>query len=256
MRAFNYGYIVDSWGDAPYANALNAPDGGQGDLFPTFDSQETIYKGIIEELKEANTLLSKPAGAYKGIQANADILYSGNPELWRKFANSLMLRYYMRLSEKLPDYAKQGIEEIMSNASSYPVFASFEEDAMMSYVGSSNADSWPANVTYDASASNFNRIQLCAGFPRCLGRAGRSAFGCLVQPSEDANKGFRGLRRRCCCGWSQVFKSYLHGTKQHGFCMARIRGLMMPKLVKYWLIRWFMLVCLLLRQPEMARAGT
>ena len=164
MRAFNYGYIVDSWGDAPYANALNAPDGGQGDLFPTFDSQETIYKGIIEELKEANTLLSKPAGAYKGIQPNADILYSGNPELWRKFANSLMLRYYMRLSEKLPDYAKQGIEEIMSNASSYPVFASFEEDAMMSYVGSSNADSWPANVTYDASASNFNRIQLCAGF--------------------------------------------------------------------------------------------
>jgi hypothetical protein len=60
IRAFNFGYIADSWGPAPYAKALNAPAGSQEDYFPPFDSQEDIYKGIIEELKTANTLLSKP----------------------------------------------------------------------------------------------------------------------------------------------------------------------------------------------------
>ena len=93
LRAFNYGYIVDSWGDAPYTAALNGATGEQEDMFPEFDSQETIYRGIIEELETANTLLSKPAGQYTGIDPNADILYGGDPEMWRKMANSLMLRY-------------------------------------------------------------------------------------------------------------------------------------------------------------------
>jgi hypothetical protein len=164
IRAFNFGYIADSWGDAPYTAALNAQEGAQEDLFPVFDSQETIYKGIIEELKQANTMLSKSLGEYSGINQNADLIYSGSPAKWRKMANSLMLRYYMRLSEKLPDYAKAGIEDIVANPNQYPIFTSVDDDAAMSFIGSSNDDSWPANTTYDASESNFDRIQLCAGF--------------------------------------------------------------------------------------------
>lgn len=164
IRAFNFAYIADSWGDAPYTNAVRADEGEQEDLFPAFDSQEVIYKGIIEELKEANTLLSKSAGDYEGINPDADVLYEGDPVKWRKLANSLMLRYYMRISGKLPEYAKAGIEEIVSNAGQYPIFTSIEDDATMGFVGSSNDDSWPANTTYDASESAFDRIQLCAGF--------------------------------------------------------------------------------------------
>lgn len=164
MRAFNFGYIADSWGNAPYNSALNALNGEQTDFFPIFDTQETIYKGIIEELKTANSILSKPVGEFSGINPSADILYNGNPLLWRKFGNSLMLRYYMRVSEKLPDYAKAGIEEIVSNPNQYPIFTSIADDAAMDFVGSSNDDSWPANTTFDPSESNFDRIQLCAGF--------------------------------------------------------------------------------------------
>lgn len=164
IRAFNFGYIADSWGDAPYTAALNAPNGEQEDIFPAFDSQETIYKGIIEELKEANTLLSKSIGEYEKIDPNADIMFNGDPAKWRKFANSLMLRYYLRVSSKLPDYAKAGIEEIISNPGQYPIFTSIEDDATMGYIGSSDDDAWPANKTFDANGSNFNRIQLCAGF--------------------------------------------------------------------------------------------
>ncbi len=163
LKSFNFGVITDGWGAAPYTNALNAPNGEQNDLFPAFDSQETIYKGILEDLKTANTLLSKPKGAYIGINEDADVLYNGDPAKWRKFANSLMLRYYMRLSEKLPDFAKSGIEEIVSNPGTFPIFTSNDDDATMSYVGTSNDDSWPANTTFDNSESNFSRIQLGAG---------------------------------------------------------------------------------------------
>ena len=164
LRAFNYGYIVDSWGDAPYTAALNGDEGEQEDLFPVFDSQETIYRGIIAELEEANLLLSKAASAYTGIDPTADVLYGGDPGQWRKMANSLMLRYFMRVSSKLPTFAQEGIEAIVSDPATYPIFTSNDDDATMSYIGSSSSDAWPNAIAFDASESNFDRVQLCAGF--------------------------------------------------------------------------------------------
>ena len=164
VRALNFAWIADSWGDAPYTAALNGINGEQEDLFPVFDSQEAIYKGIIEELKAANTLLSKPAGSYKGIDPNVDLWYGGDPAKWRKLANSLMLRIYIGVSTKLPQYAQDGIVEIVSDASTYPIFTSEDDDATMGYPGTSASDAWPNAIAFDASESNFDRVQLCAGF--------------------------------------------------------------------------------------------
>ena len=168
IRAINYAYVADNWGDAPFEAALNGINGEQEDLFPVFDSQETIYKGIIEELKMANTLLSKSRGEYKGIDPDVDLIYGGDPAKWRKLANSLMLRYYMRVSTKIPTYAKDGIEEIVNTPGTYPIFDSEDDDATMGYPGTSSADAWPNAIAFDASESNFNRVQLCAGFRDAL----------------------------------------------------------------------------------------
>ncbi|XOV94095.1 MAG: SusD/RagB family nutrient-binding outer membrane lipoprotein [Bacteroidota bacterium] len=164
MRALNFGYITDNWGDAPYTNALKGILGAQEDIFPAFDSQEVIYQGIIDELKMANTLLSKSKGEYTGIDPDVDVIYAGDPAKWRKLANTLMLRYYMRVSSKLESFAKTGIEEIANNPTQYPIFTSEDDDASMDYPGTSSADSWPNAVAFDQSQSNFNRVQLCAGF--------------------------------------------------------------------------------------------
>ncbi|MEF8845653.1 MAG: SusD/RagB family nutrient-binding outer membrane lipoprotein [Bacteroidales bacterium] len=163
LKAFNFGYIADTWGDAPYTNALNAAEGGEENYFPVYDTQETIYRGIIGELKEANTLLSQSRASYQGINPDADILYGGDPAKWRKFANTLMLRYYMRLSDKLPTFAKDGIEEIMSDPGTYPIFSSFEDDAGMPYSGTSLGDSWPRNKTFEQTDRGFERVQCAAG---------------------------------------------------------------------------------------------
>ena len=164
LHAFNFAMIADKWGDAPYTDALKGTEVDNPEYQkPKFDPQEDIYHGIIEELKKANQLLSKSVGEYNGIDPNADVLYKGDPTKWRKLANSLLLRYYLRLAAKDPNFAKEGIQEIANDQSMYPVFESNDDNAAMDYVGTTDGDSWPANIVFDASESDFNRTQLCAG---------------------------------------------------------------------------------------------
>ncbi|HEX8038163.1 MAG TPA: SusD/RagB family nutrient-binding outer membrane lipoprotein [Chryseosolibacter sp.] len=162
MKAFMFGLITDLYGDAPYTTALKGETGELGDIKPAFDSQQSIYEGILADLETANTLLSKPKSEYSSIVDDADVYYGGDPELWRKFANSLALRYYMRISSKLPAVAQAGIEKIVANPSQYPIIASSDEDVTMGFPGTSPDTSWPANTAFDPSESNYKRIKMAA----------------------------------------------------------------------------------------------
>lgn len=161
MRAYLFGLIADLWGDAPYTDALKAELGDPKYNFPKYDSQEVIYKGIIDELKQANELLSRPDASYE-VLANADVYFAGKASKWRRFANSLALRYYMRISEKAGDFARQGIENMLRNPDKFPIISSSADDVLMNFVGNNAADSWPSNTVYDASGSNFRRMKMCA----------------------------------------------------------------------------------------------
>lgn len=159
MKSFIFGLITDLWGDAPYTEALKAKDEGENNLAPAYDDQKTIYLGILDDLKKA-------AGIFKSLQSStagsADVYYEGDPAKWAKFANSLRLRYYMRISSKLPDVAKQGIEEVVASGI---YFQSNDDDATMSYPGTNSDNSWPLNTKFDnTSGSNFRRIKMCATF--------------------------------------------------------------------------------------------
>ena len=163
MRAYLFGLIADLWGDAPYSKAIKGDLGGGENLLPAYDSQVEIYHGIITHLEEANTLLSKSAGEYDQVYQDGDVFYNGDPAKWRKLANSLMLRYYMRLSEKESDFAKSGIEAILANQSTYPIITDSGDDALMDYLSDKSANSWPGNTELDdISGSGYRRIKMCA----------------------------------------------------------------------------------------------
>ncbi|WP_028523805.1 SusD/RagB family nutrient-binding outer membrane lipoprotein [Runella limosa] len=164
MKSMLFGLITDLWGDAPYTSALKGADGGAANTFPSYDSQESVYTGILADLEKANTLLSKNATDYPVTVGTADVYYGGAPAKWRKLANSLALRYYMRISSKKPDVAKAGIEKIVGNATQYPIITAIADDCAMPFAGNSNDDSWPANAIYDASESNYRRIKMAATF--------------------------------------------------------------------------------------------
>lgn len=157
MKSLMFGLITDLWGDAPYSQALKADEAGIENKFPVYDTQQKIYEGILADLEQANTILSENV---TGEVGNADVIFNGNATKWRRFANSLALRYYMRLSEKTPDVAKQGIEKIVADPAKYPLILSIADDAAMSYPGNNNGDSWPSNATYDSDSTNYRRIKM------------------------------------------------------------------------------------------------
>lgn len=150
MKSFIYGNITDFWGDAPYTEAVQGDQGGDQFEYPVFDTQETIYLGIIEDLKRAATLFSSADIA--SVTPAADLYFKGDTEKWQRFANSLLLRYYMRISEKKPDVAKQGIEAVY-NSGMY--IQSPDQDATLDYTGGAS-DVWPSQYT---SVDAFTRWQ-------------------------------------------------------------------------------------------------
>ncbi|MEZ4993117.1 MAG: SusD/RagB family nutrient-binding outer membrane lipoprotein [Saprospiraceae bacterium] len=169
MKSYVFGLITDLWGDAPYSAALRGEEGGADNIKPVFDSQADIYAGILADLEQANQLLSKSQDAYSDISSSQDVLYQGNVASWRRFANSLALRYYMRLSAKEPSTAQTGIEKIAGNPDTYPLILSASQDAAVSYPGNSDVDSWPNNTVYDGTGgSNFRRLKMCATLVEAL----------------------------------------------------------------------------------------
>jgi len=162
MKAYVFGYIADLWGDAPYTEALKAEDGSVY-FKPKFDDQQTIYESILADLEEANILLSKDESMYENIDVVQDVLFKGDVSKWRKFANSLALRYYMRLSAKSPSVAEAGISKITSDPDNYPLILDFVDDANIEFIGTSPNDSWPTNTIYDTDLSgNYFRTKMCS----------------------------------------------------------------------------------------------
>jgi hypothetical protein len=92
QRVLIFSRITDVYGDIPYSEA------GKGFLegirFPKYDKQSDIYADMLATLESsAATLSSSGASSY----GSADLLFAGDTEKWRKFANSLMLRLAMRM---------------------------------------------------------------------------------------------------------------------------------------------------------------
>ncbi len=181
ISAYNFGRIADLWGDAPFNDALQGDLGGEQYLLPQFDTQQGIYEGIISLLDEANQI-------FQGENSESipqDVLFGGDVLQWRKFANSLRLRYYLRISDKMPDMASAGIQELVNNPSQYPLILDVGDDASMSYPGTSANTSWPTNTTFDGSnGSNFRRLKMCATLVDKLQELGDSRLDVWAQKVE------------------------------------------------------------------------
>ena len=92
FRAYYFYDLALTFGDVPYSDAL------KGEIeqvyTPSYDSQEDVLKGILNELKEADQMLTSDNSLIPG-----DIIY-GNAPQWRKLVNSFRLKVLMSLSKK------------------------------------------------------------------------------------------------------------------------------------------------------------
>ncbi len=177
MKSYTFGLITDLWGSAPYNSALKAEEGPEN-FKPVFDPQEDIYSGILADLEQANQLLSDQSTPFENIDITQDILYGGNVTRWRKLANSLALRYYMRLSAKMPQVAEAGIRKIASDPNKYPLILSTADDAKVQYVGTSPEDSWPTTMEFNPDPSgNYMRLKMCSTLVEVMQEFGDPRLG-------------------------------------------------------------------------------
>lgn len=88
MRAYIYQLLVDNMDFAPYTEALQS----HANTRPRWDDGETIYKGVLAEMDEAqaNIVIEKDS-------MFTDPMLHKDVQQWIGFANALRLRMYLRL---------------------------------------------------------------------------------------------------------------------------------------------------------------
>ena len=98
LKAYMAAGLTDLFGDVPYFEAFN---GIEGSVSPAYDLQSAIYQnenGILDNLDKAIAAIN----AYTGSRPlEGDILYNGNLDAWMQFANSLKIKYLIRISGKV-----------------------------------------------------------------------------------------------------------------------------------------------------------
>ena len=145
MREYVFSIVTDTWGAVPYVEALQGST--TGNLAPTYTDQETIYLSMLANLKEAAETLD-PAGD----PLSGDNLFNGDISRWQKFANSLRLRLANRMASKKPAEAAAVFSEILGNPTSYPIFTSNEDFAVLyheSRLNDNNNNAWHEIMVFD-----------------------------------------------------------------------------------------------------------
>lgn len=95
LKAYMAAALTDIFGDVPYSEAFK---GKEVTVTPVYDTQEAIYLGeggIIDNLNKGIAAIQNYSGT---IGLEGDILFNGNLNGWIRFANSLKIKYLMRIS--------------------------------------------------------------------------------------------------------------------------------------------------------------
>lgn len=146
IMANQYGIATSWYGDIPFSEALQ----GATILQPSYDSQESVYNGVLAMLDDAIADLGS-ANGYGG----GDLIYDGDAASWIKTARGLKARFLMHQAKRNSGNYAAALTEI--NAS----YASAAEQS---------------NFTFGtANTQNYSLAKFAAGRPGTLGIDGRFA---------------------------------------------------------------------------------
>ncbi len=111
LKAYQTFKVTDIFGDMPYTQAGRIWENAssQAAMKPEWDTQESIYKSLLEALAWSRDVLHADTAATtlgnEYYKLPYDVLLNNNYTLWAEFANSLILRHGLRMYDKDPDFA-------------------------------------------------------------------------------------------------------------------------------------------------------
>jgi len=124
MQCYTYQTLVDLWDNIPMSDALKSHP-------PKFDTGKQVYDSIIARLDFA---LSKDLNAETCQKpAEKDLVFGGNMENWKAFANSLKLKIYLRQIYVNPSIVENTIRPFLESNPTFlttdATFVSFKDEA-------------------------------------------------------------------------------------------------------------------------------
>ena len=124
-RVFLMAVMTDIYGDLP---CLDAGKGyTEGIANPKYDTQEEIYNFFFDELAACVAQLGTGTDRIGGDVTSL----GGDPAAWKRYANTLRLRYAMRISDVNPAKAKEEFEKALAADGGYITTAA--DDAYIIY---------------------------------------------------------------------------------------------------------------------------
>lgn len=145
LQAWLYQNMTDTWGPIPFSQALKGAEFAS----PKYDSQEDIYKGLLDLLNDAINKFDDTDTGVKGDQ-----IYSGDITKWKRFANSLKLRVALRMIDVKTTEASAAAAEAIAGG----LMQSNADNALFPYVNgapNNNPISEAYKTRNDFAASNI-----------------------------------------------------------------------------------------------------
>lgn len=172
LRSWIYTQLTDNWGAVPFTQAIKGQT--EGIFQPEYDSQESIYGTIQSDLAIASDLLSQGMPIFGG-----DLLYNGDLLKWRKLANSLRLRYLLRVSNKVDISSEMG--RIVDHE---PIFESNADNAVLEFPATSVATQFPIS---QGRIGGFDEHRLSETSEAVLKGFNDNRLNTWFQPTDNPN---------------------------------------------------------------------
>ena len=153
LKAYYLATNSELWIDVPASQAGL----GLENSTPSYDAQQAVYTTVLQLLEDANTELSGGAG----FVAGGDALFGGDASRWQKLANSLRLRYLLRLSNRTEVNAASEIAAIVNDPANFPIITGNADAGFYNFSGvSPNISSFSSQaITTFSGMSMSKRMQ-------------------------------------------------------------------------------------------------
>lgn len=113
LKAYNFQVLTDAYGNVPFSEAGK---GDEGIFSPKYDDQKDVYNGIIAMLKDGISQIDLTSAVHPEAD---DFIYHGDMHLWLKFANTTLLKIYLRISQVDPAKAQAGLAELKAKGAEF-----------------------------------------------------------------------------------------------------------------------------------------
>lgn len=143
MQAYNLMLATTTWEDIPWTEAFV-----EGELTPSYDSQEEIHTVIDTLLDAAVRELQKPPSELNTPQED-DLIYGGDEDQWIRAANALKARNAIHITDR---GAVEAANEVLSATAN--AMSSNDDDLQVGFNGEENLNPWHTRAVLAARTGN------------------------------------------------------------------------------------------------------